>query len=225
MNMYNREFKTVFVDDPSGENEDIMKNTFKNVEIVANAQDAMLSIMTRRNCTMPILLLIDIDHHFCFLEKICQSIQYDHLMNIIPIECIQTGASDFILKPFREPVMKTMFLNVHRHQSRPVQRTIQDRLDYISKDHNWLSDNLHKQYILEPSMQKRQSIYDLSSIQIHLNSDRQAFLKEFVCDWNFSPLDLNDVELVHCVYIMLEQTFEQLTELNSLRMKKGKSKK
>lgn len=111
------------------------------VEIVGNAQDAMLSIMTRKNCTIPILLLIDIDHHFCFLEKICQSIQYDHLINIIPIgkklklkslkknmsnrmgkacskndsyplmiQCIQTGASDFILKPFREPVMKTLFL-------------------------------------------------------------------------------------------------------------------
>lgn len=45
----------------------------------------MLSIMARKDNSVPILLLIDIDHHFCLLEKICQSIQYDHLINIIPI--------------------------------------------------------------------------------------------------------------------------------------------
>lgn len=53
-------------------------------------------------------------------------------------------------------------------------------------------------------------------------SERRVFLEEYVCDWNFSPLDLDELDLVQCVYIMLDQTFEQLTELNSLRMKKGK---
>lgn len=53
-------------------------------------------------------------------------------------------------------------------------------------------------------------------------SERLSFLNQFVCDWNFSPLELDERDLVQCVFIMLDQTFVQLPELNSLRMKKGK---
>lgn len=151
------DFSVIVVDQPNGNNEEIIKATFKNgkpnnqesakiiinlfyvVDVVTNQEEAMLSIMSRKDHTVPILLLIDVDFHFCLLEKVCQSIQYSHLINIIPIgknkmkkkmkkliffllacskndsyslmiQCIQTGASDFVLKPFREPVMKTMFL-------------------------------------------------------------------------------------------------------------------
>lgn len=55
------------------------------VDVVTNQKDVMKCIMSRENDNVSILLLIDIDQFFPVLEKICQSIQYRHLINIIPV--------------------------------------------------------------------------------------------------------------------------------------------
>jgi hypothetical protein len=41
--------------------------------------------MARQDKSVPILLMIDIDQHLNLLEKICQSIQFDPTINIIPV--------------------------------------------------------------------------------------------------------------------------------------------
>lgn len=46
----------------------------------------MECIISREDSNVPVLLLVDIDQHFPLLEKICQSIRYDHhLINTIPV--------------------------------------------------------------------------------------------------------------------------------------------
>lgn len=113
------------------------------VHIVTNIKDAMLSIHSKGQ--KPAIVLIDIDRYFSFLQKLCQSLQYNsnHIIPIgnsfckfccniqtdlviacskndsatLMIEAIHIGASDFILKPFREPVIKTIFLVSKIHKA------------------------------------------------------------------------------------------------------------
>lgn len=41
--------------------------------------------MTRKDKSVPVLFIVDIDHHFKLLERMCQSIQYDPTINLIPV--------------------------------------------------------------------------------------------------------------------------------------------
>ncbi|KAI8095635.1 hypothetical protein BDF21DRAFT_406378 [Thamnidium elegans] len=229
----NNDFDVIYVDQSNDSCETIIRSTFKKVDVVTNQKDVMKCIMSREDSNVSILLLINIDQFFPILEKICQSIQYHHLINIIPVacskndssslmvRCIETGASDFILKPFQESVIKTMFLNVYRHKSQNINRSVpkdQPKITNLSQfqgrfeNDNWLSNTILKHYTPEPSTER------LSTS--NLSDERLSFLNQFVCDWNFSPLELDERDLVQCVFIMLDQTFVQLPELNSLRMEK-----
>lgn len=230
-------FNVIFVGD--GLDRGIIENVFENVDIVTTQKEAMMLIMTRKDKSVPVLFIVDIDHHFKLLERMCQSIQYDPTINLIPVacshndstsfmlECIQMGAVDYMLKPIREPLLKTMFLNVYRHQSRKRNSNsqlsttdhhhstlsqFQDRLDSISRNNHWLTETIIDQYTPKPITQRRLSMHSLTD-------ERKEFLNRYICDWNFSPLELEQVDLIQCVFSMLDQTFEQLPELNSLRMK------
>lgn len=55
------------------------------VDIVTTQKDAMMLVMARQDKSIPILLMIDIDQHLNLLEKICQSIQFDRSINIVPV--------------------------------------------------------------------------------------------------------------------------------------------
>ncbi|CAO3646189.1 unnamed protein product [Mucor hiemalis] len=197
----------------------------------------MMLIITRQDKSVPVLFIVDIDQHFKLLERICQFIQYDPAINIIPVayshndsttfmlQCIQMGAVDYMLKPIREPVLKTMFLNVYRHQNQKRNSSdlsmvdqhsnlsqFQDRLDSISRNNHWLTETIINQYTPKTTTER---------LSMHsMTDERKEYLNRFICDWNFSPLELEQVDLIQCVFTMLDQTFDQLPELNSLRMKK-----
>ncbi|KAG2191913.1 hypothetical protein INT46_006795 [Mucor plumbeus] len=137
------------------------------------------------------------------------------------------GAFDFILKPFREPVIKTLFLNLYRNykpQSASTHTTIkpqqsvltqfQGRLEKLystQQDHHWLSETIIKQYTPQPTIEGRLAMSSLLS-------ERRSFLEGSVNDWNFSPLQLNEIDLVYCVFYMLDETFQRFSQLKSLRM-------
>lgn len=53
-------------------------------------------------------------------------------------------------------------------------------------------------------------------------SERKAYLNQFICNWDFLPLDLDEQELIFCAFSMLNQTFLQFTpDLDSFRMSDG----
>ncbi|KAK4511307.1 uncharacterized protein ATC70_012522 [Mucor velutinosus] len=194
--------------------------------------------MAKKQHSLPCIFIIDIDRHWDLFGKICQSIQYYSLLHIVPIacsekddtslmlKCIQMGAFDFVLKPFREPVIKTLFLNLFRdykpHQSKLTDKTKQSALSQFQgrlqklystqHEHHWLSDAIIKQYTPQPTIEGRSRMSSLTS-------ERKSFLQSFIKDWNFSPLGLDDIDLVYCVFYMLDQTFQKYhSQLKSLQM-------
>lgn len=52
---------------------------------MTNSNEAMLFIMSRNDQSVPCIFLIDVDQHWNLFEKICQSIQYNPLLHVVPI--------------------------------------------------------------------------------------------------------------------------------------------
>lgn len=203
------------------------------------------------------------------------------------LECIQMGAFDFILKPFREPVIKTLFLvcrntwiwvhlyqhivdriyieTINRNQHLLIQPTnrnnpfwrnfradlrncIQLNMITIGKEHFKLIECVIKYqhfFLYKVIRNYNKSIYPttyhrrkignvftfkvnkfhlsnlVSKLFIIVYSERKSFLQGFINDWNFSPLQLNEIDLVYCVFYMLDQTFQRFSQLKSLQMTNG----
>jgi hypothetical protein len=53
-------------------------------------------------------------------------------------------------------------------------------------------------------------------------SDRKDHLQALICSWDFLPLDLDDKDLIQCVFMILNQVLETFPELESLRVPSGK---
>ncbi|KAI7906595.1 uncharacterized protein BX663DRAFT_198481 [Cokeromyces recurvatus] len=149
------------------------------------------------------------------------------------MRCIEKGALDFIIKPFNESVIKTLFLNIYRYnkskqnhqkQQEKEQSIIithfQDRLktfnetssiSSLSKGYQWITNHILQEFTPQPTIIERLSITSLSN-------ERKCYLKQFINDWNFTPLELNEIDLLYCVCSIFEQMFLQFPELNSLQM-------
>ncbi|CAO0789974.1 unnamed protein product [Mucor circinelloides] len=232
------DFDVAFASNSSDANLSILQHVFQKVQLLLDSKEAMLFMMARKDRNLPCIFIIDIDQHWDLFGKICQSIQYESLMHTVPIacsarddaslmlKCIQMGAFDYVLKPFREPVLKTLFLNLFRegktHQSKITNKPKQSimtqfqgrlqKLNSIQQEHHWLSDTILKQYTPQPTIEGRLAMSSLTS-------ERKSFLQGFIDDWNFSPLELYDIDLVYCVFYMLDQTFQRYrTQLESLQM-------
>lgn len=232
------EFDVAFASSPSDANLSVLQHVYQKVQLIPSLQEAMLFIMARKEQSLPCLFIIDIDLHWDLFGKICQSLQHYSLIHIVPIacsekddaslmlKCIQMGAFDFVLKPFREPVMKTLFLNLFRdyrsHQSKLTNETKQSAMNQfqgrlqklysIQHKHHWLSDTIIKQYTPQPTIEGRLTMSSLAS-------ERKSFLQGFVNDWNFSPLELDDIDLIYCVFYMLDEIFQRYhSQLESLQM-------
>ncbi|CAO3649977.1 unnamed protein product [Mucor fragilis] len=231
-------FDVAFAGNPSDANLAILQHVFHKVQLIPSLEEAMLLIMARKEHSLPCIFIVDIDQNKDLFGKVCQSIQYYSLIHVVPIacsedddtslmlKCIHMGAFDFVLKPFREPVMKTLFLNLFRdfksHQSKLTNKTnqstmsqLQSRLQKLyltQQEQHWLSDTLIKQYTPQLTIEGRLTMSSLTS-------ERKSFLQGFVDDWNFSPLELDDIDLVYCVFYMLDQTFQRHhSQLKSLQM-------
>lgn len=53
-------------------------------------------------------------------------------------------------------------------------------------------------------------------------SDRKEYLKKQICSWDFSPLDLDNKDLIQVVFMILNHTLMSFDELEALRVPNGK---
>ncbi|KAF7726028.1 3',5'-cyclic-nucleotide phosphodiesterase [Apophysomyces ossiformis] len=213
---------------------------------LASNNPRIVSTLQSRNT--PTLVLFDIDNHnhnhtthpnLELLRTVVEISREGRLRNIVPIvcstsdspefmvKCLRYGAADYLLKPLREDVVKTMFLNAYRYQAgqhqqqqqqqqqakqgtsgsalrRASQATgemwahFQDRIKAVfSKENNWLSQTVVDYYAPLPSIRRS----SMSSVP----SDRIRSLREEICSWDFRPLELDDKNLIQCVYMIFEQ--------------------
>ncbi|ORZ14239.1 hypothetical protein BCR42DRAFT_418351 [Absidia repens] len=202
------------------------------------------------------LLILD-DHAFTedalydILESIKFAVEGATLRHVSPIvysssnskdymlQCMDHGAIDYVLKPLREDIVNTLFLNVIRssvQQHRLDQR--QSSVSTISKNSNNSNNSVDNQGIMWKAFQRRlQSVFEVNHNLIHqsvkeyflpdgtisrsglnsLSSDTKARLKARLCSWNFEPFDLTQYELIQCVFIVLKHILD-LPDLKHISM-------
>ncbi|KAF7722751.1 3',5'-cyclic-nucleotide phosphodiesterase [Apophysomyces ossiformis] len=141
------------------------------------------------------------------------------------LEYIHAGAADYLLKPLRLDVIKTLFLRLHRcktdfrmHESvngssfpsSPV--SCPD--NFISSVPITMNSTLSQfdryKDMLVRDMQFTKTFVDIyAPLPLHnkyipLSSERAIFLKQRVSSWDFYPFDFDHGELIHCVYLIFE---------------------
>ncbi|CAB4428041.1 unnamed protein product [Rhizophagus irregularis] len=140
------------------------------------------------------------------------------------LECLNKGAADYLLKPIRPEVAKTIFLHVHRTYTSPSRSSeyprsiirrfsnLEDRLDEIFTKDKWLTNTIIQYYT--PSL----SPLDIPNFP-RLNSaseiERTNILKKKLTDWEFDSHKLSEDDLMRCVVIIFEHAME-LDELREL---------
>ncbi|GAA5814327.1 hypothetical protein MFLAVUS_007821 [Mucor flavus] len=157
------------------------------------------------------------------------------------VKCLQSGAADFVLKPLSEDVAKTLFLNVTRNRLLHAESTLEkveqtssiwdsqqgkkgqvwskfrNRLKGVFLEENWyvvfvynsasfneyhrLSKLVAEYYTPKPSV-RRSSMASMLS-------------------WDFSPLDLDNKDLIQVVFMILNHTLMSFDELEALRVPNG----
>ncbi|KAI8098956.1 uncharacterized protein BX664DRAFT_309976 [Halteromyces radiatus] len=171
------------------------------------------------------------------LDSIRYAMNNGSLQNVAPIvyssccstdfmvKCLDHGACDYIIKPLRQEVVNTLFLNIVRSARRHRQESQRQRsassLKSIesgeSKGTNW------------KAFQKRlQSVFQVNSNLIHqsvseyfirdanisrsqlnkLSSETNARLRSQLSSWHFAPFDFDHYELMQCVFILLNHVLE-----------------
>ncbi|KAJ2956893.1 hypothetical protein NQZ79_g7302 [Umbelopsis isabellina] len=117
----------------------LLQQVFAQV-VIENHGHAALTVIRQRlpKNGQPTLLLIDLDicphanqlvhPAISLLQQVVKELKAGSLHDIAPVvcsnnesakfmlQCIQEGAADYVLKPLRKDVLKTMFLNLHRYQ-------------------------------------------------------------------------------------------------------------
>ncbi|CAO3591876.1 unnamed protein product [Absidia cylindrospora] len=137
-------------------------------------------------------------------------------------ECLNHGAVHYILKPLREDVVHTLFLNVTRlgtHQQQlngnqgPLSRATEDSA--ISNEHQgkmWKAFQRRLQSVFEVNhnlIHQSISEYFHPDIKISLSglksisSETNTQLRTQISSWGFAPFDYNYYELVQCAFIVL----------------------
>ncbi|CAG8493570.1 12724_t:CDS:10 [Ambispora leptoticha] len=149
------------------------------------------------------------------------------------VECMTMGASDYLIKPIRSQVAKTMFLNLYRtssSESRPQSspssitssiedtRTIsrnrtdpfEERIHDVFVRDKWLAETI-VEYYTPP-----ESSYKLSYTPSLYSAETLERLKKRLTKWDFQPSDLSDEDLMSCVVIIFEHVMklEELAALN-----------
>ncbi|KAI8889731.1 HD-domain/PDEase-like protein [Backusella circina FSU 941] len=154
---------------------------------------------------------------------------------VFMVKCLHEGAADYLLKPLCEDVVKTLFLNVTRYRihkngkmmeeaqntsiiepnkhTGEVWSRFKSRLKGVFHQDNWLSKMVTDYYTPKPSVRR-------SSMTSMLN-DRKEYLQTLICSWDFLPLDLDNKDLIQCVFMILNQVLETFPELESLRVPSG----
>ncbi|CAO3590012.1 unnamed protein product [Absidia cylindrospora] len=217
----------------------------------------VLQVHNQHKMDGPSTLLILDDHAFTedalydLLESIKFAVEGGTLRHVSPIvysssnsknymlQCMNHGAVDYVLKPLREDIVNTLFLNVVRfslQQHRLDQR--QSSVSTISKNSSYSNNLVDNQGIMWKAFQRRlQSVFEVNHNLIHqsvkehfhpdgtisrsglngLSSGTNARLKARLCSWDFEPFDLTQYELIQCVFIVLKHILD-LPDLKHISM-------
>ncbi|GAA5816888.1 hypothetical protein MFLAVUS_010423 [Mucor flavus] len=149
------------------------------------------------------------------------------------LECIQAGAANYLLSPLRPDVIKTLFLTLHRQQSKLTESTLyQDHLvssSTISTVTSVISPTTPTVMPSQTDRIKALNIKDLhcftetilnNSIPLPstsikpLTSEHKWILQDKISVWDFSPLNLSNDDLIHCGVLIISQVFS-LTQVTS----------
>ncbi|KAI8099973.1 uncharacterized protein BX664DRAFT_273555 [Halteromyces radiatus] len=153
--------------------------------------------------------------------------------------CINHGAAGYLLKPLRQNVIQTMFLHAHRY-SPPIQvppppsptlsiSTPSMDSTFVSKvDPHWHHNNqryhqirqlfhqhdrLYRSVLDSYAVRQSRKPCDVAILSRHHKNE----LANRVCQWNFNPYDLDDIELIYCVSWIFDQVF-QLPDLAAYKL-------
>lgn len=139
----------------------------------------------------------------------------------IMLDCLHAGAVDYLLKPLYLNAIKTLFLKFHSYQ----QISIPVAVNSICND---LSERINKMNSKDTSIKNTLVNIYASTATIQFNSTkatsiskkRSSELKLKVGSWDFSPFGLSEEDLIHCVYLILDQVLK-LPELNHISITQG----
>ncbi|KAI8887220.1 HD-domain/PDEase-like protein [Backusella circina FSU 941] len=127
------------------------------------------------------------------------------------LDCIHAGAADFILKPFRLDVIKTLFLKLHQSNTdyrKHVHDSLNQRIKNMTLKDTQLSNMLMKIYGPQSSIAK-------SILEVNNESELQSSLYH----WDFSPFGQSQQDLIQCAYNIFDLLLK-LPELYHLSMTK-----
>ncbi|RHZ67223.1 hypothetical protein Glove_302g37 [Diversispora epigaea] len=141
----------------------------------------------------------------------------------IMVDCLNKGAADYLIKPIRPEVAKTIFLHIHRSAAigkrshstlKPLIRcsvSYEQRLQEIFSKDQWLAETIFECYTpSEPTINFFPRLDDAAELE------KTNFLKKKLVEWEFNPHDLSVEEQFRCVVIIFEHVLEldELKELN-----------
>ncbi|CAG8506529.1 3896_t:CDS:10 [Cetraspora pellucida] len=173
-----------------------------------------------------------------FLNHITKEISQGMLDQVIPIvcswkdsfdvitDCINKGATDYLIKPIRPEVAKTIFLNAHRFSGnkypislidyrRPAIRnscSFEQRLEEVFKKENWLAKAIIEYYAPPEPIIK---IPFTPRLNQAAELERRNLLKKKLSEWDFNPHQLSEDDLLECVFIIFDHVMmiDDLKEL------------
>ncbi|KAI8140723.1 hypothetical protein BJV82DRAFT_215980 [Fennellomyces sp. T-0311] len=140
------------------------------------------------------------------------------------LDCIHAGAADYLLKPLRLDVIKTLFLKLHR--CRPDSKmheadappaflpsspsvSLPDNVSTLCPD-DGLQHRIKE--IFTKDTRFAQSVMDIYAnppvqrIKYRgLTGERATVLQHKVSSWDFNPFEFSHDDLIHCAYLILEQ--------------------
>ncbi|KAG0179237.1 3',5'-cyclic-nucleotide phosphodiesterase [Apophysomyces sp. BC1021] len=145
------------------------------------------------------------------------------------LDYIHAGAADYLLKPLRLDVIKTLFLRLHRCRPDFKMHESVNGSSFpsspVSCPDNFISSvaittnptvtqfDRYKDMLVR-DMQFSKSVMDiyvpppLHNKFIPLTRERAAVLKQKVSSWDFYPFDFDHDDLIHCVYLIFEDVLQ-----------------
>ncbi|KAG2181375.1 hypothetical protein INT43_008958 [Umbelopsis isabellina] len=223
---------------PSYPYTDLLQQVFAQVVIENHGHAALAAIRQRlpKNGQNTLLLIdLDICPHanqlvhpaIVLLQQVVKELKTGSLHDIAPVvcsdnestkfmlQCIQEGAADYVLKPLRKDVLKTMFLNLHRYQMEGSDvHAISDSSSGSQTVHESMSDALEGDLLWNGLQNHR-----LREIFLKDSRTRDEVLSAMLCSGDFSPFDLDVSDLIQCVCLVFEQVLA-LPELSSYSISK-----
>ncbi|CAO3648880.1 unnamed protein product [Cunninghamella blakesleeana] len=217
-----------------------LKSLFTNVMFAVNAKEALIELQSNPHhpyLIKPTILIIDTDEenrNILMLRMIIQFLKNGSLENVIPLvsssndspeymmKCVDIGAAGYLLKPLRYNVLQTLFLYVHKYKP-PLSCDLscykkldicwhrhKDRIkDIFSSGQHWVTQTIIDSHL--PQQDKQ--YFDL----LKISKQRKIELSRQLCQWEFSPFEYTDLDLIYSTWLIFEQVF-QLPDLSPYKL-------